>query len=158
MKWVYETKLNPDETIQRQDWSLKAYSQQPIINYNEAFAQVACLDTIGVLLALTTQKGWNIYQLDVKLTFLNGVLEEEIYVESQGFINNGNKGKVLRLKKSLYGLKQAHRPWYNKIINTSSIMDLEGARVSQHYILRHKVNFISLSPCMLMILSIQETI
>ena len=59
---------------------------------------------------------WNIYQPDGKSTFLNGVLEEEIYVEQpQDFINKGSEGKVLRLKKALYGLKQAPRAWCRKI-------------------------------------------
>ena len=102
MKWVYKTKLNPDGTIQKHKAKLvaKGYSQQPGINYNETFAPVARLYIIRALIALAAQKGWNIYQLDVKSVFLNGVLEEEIYVEQpQGFINKGNEGKVLRLKK-----------------------------------------------------------
>jgi len=65
---------------------------------------------------LAAQKGWNIYQLDVKSAFLNGVLEEEIYIKQpSGFLIEGKEGKVLRLKKALYGLKQAPRAWYNKI-------------------------------------------
>jgi len=118
VKWVYKTKLNPDGTIQKHKAILvaKGYSQQPRIDYNETFAPVARLDTIRALIALAAQKGWNIYQLDVKSTFLNEVLEEEIYVEQpQGFINKGNEGKVLRLKKALYDLKQAPRAWYSKI-------------------------------------------
>jgi len=102
VKWVYKTKLNPDGTIQKHKAKLvaKGYSQQPGINYNETFAPVARLYIIRALIALAAQKGWNIYQLDVKSVFLNGVLEEEIYVEQpQGFINKGNEGKVLRLKK-----------------------------------------------------------
>ncbi|RDX73148.1 hypothetical protein CR513_47280, partial [Mucuna pruriens] len=118
VKWVYKTKLNPDGTMQKNKARLvaKGYSQQPRIDYNEKFAVVARLDTIRALIALTTQKGWSIYQLDVKFVFLNGVLEEEIYVDQpQGFINKGNEGKVLRLRKALYGLKQAPRAWYNRI-------------------------------------------
>jgi len=118
LKWVYKTKLNSDGTIQKHKARLvtKGYSQQPGINYNETFAPVARLDTIRALIALAAQKGWNIYQLDVKSAFLNGMLEEEIYVEQpQGFINKGNEGKVLRLKKALYDLKQAPRAWYSKI-------------------------------------------
>lgn len=117
VKWVYKTKLNPDGTIQKHKARLvaKGYSQQPGIDYNETFAPVARLDTIRALIALTAQKGWSIYQLDVKSAFLNGVLEEEIYVEQpQGFVK-GNESKVLRLKKALYGLKQAPRAWYSRI-------------------------------------------
>nr|KYP76790.1 Retrovirus-related Pol polyprotein from transposon TNT 1-94 [Cajanus cajan] len=110
VKWVYKTKLNPDGTIQKHKARLvaKGYSQQPRVDYNETFSPVARLDTIRALIALAAEKGWNIYQLDVKSAFLNGVLQEEIYVEQpQGFITKGNEDKVLRLRKALYGLKQA---------------------------------------------------
>ena len=83
VKWVYKTKLNSDGTIQKHKARLvaKGYSQQPRIDYNETFAPVARLDSIRALIALASQIGWSIHQLDVKSTFLNGVLEEEIYVE-----------------------------------------------------------------------------
>jgi transposase InsO family protein len=118
VKWVYKTKLNPDGSIQKHKARLvaKGYSQQPGVDYNETFAPVARLDTIRALIALAAQKRWSIYQLDVKSAFLNGVLEEEIYVEQpQGFVVKGNEGKVLRLRKALYGLKQAPRAWYSRI-------------------------------------------
>ena len=69
-----------------------------------------------MLLALAAKKDWKIYQLDVKLAFLNGYLEEEIFVEQpEGFAVKGKEDKVSRLKKTLYGLKQAPRAWYNRI-------------------------------------------
>ena len=77
---------------------------------------MARLDTIRALVALAAQNHWKIYQLDVKSAFLNGYLEEEIYVEQpQGFEVQGKEDKVLRLKKALYGLKQAPRAWYSRI-------------------------------------------
>ncbi|CAL2268488.1 unnamed protein product [Prunus armeniaca] len=77
---------------------------------------VARLDTIRALVALAAQKKWKIYQLDVKSAFLNGELEEEIYVEQpQGFIEQGGENKALKLKKALYGLKQAPRAWNSLI-------------------------------------------
>ncbi|RZC09022.1 Retrovirus-related Pol polyprotein from transposon RE1 [Glycine soja] len=118
VKWVYKTKLNPDGTTQKHQARLvaKGYSQQPRIDYNETFALVARLDTIRALIALASHKGWSIHLLDVKSAFLNGVLEEEIYVEQpQGFVSEGKESKVLRLRKALYGLKQAPRAWYSRI-------------------------------------------
>jgi len=118
VKWVFKTKLNPDGTIHKHKARLvaKGYSQQLGVDYNETFALVARLDTIRTLIALTTQKGWSTYQLDVKSAFLNGVLEEEIYIEQlPGFVVKGQEAKVLRLKKALYGLKQAPCAWYNRI-------------------------------------------
>ncbi|KAL0393153.1 UNVERIFIED_CONTAM: Retrovirus-related Pol polyprotein from transposon RE2 [Sesamum radiatum] len=94
----------------------KGYSQLPGIDYTETFAPVARLDTIRALIAIAANKKWKIYQMDVKSAFLNGYIDEEIYVEQpQGFIAKGSEEKVLRLKKALYGLKQAPRAWYSRI-------------------------------------------
>ncbi|KAL0332223.1 UNVERIFIED_CONTAM: Retrovirus-related Pol polyprotein from transposon TNT 1-94 [Sesamum calycinum] len=90
--------------------------RQRSIDYTETFAPVARLDTIRALIAIAANKKWKIYQMDVKSAFLNGYIDEEIYVEQpQGFIAKGSEEKVLRLKKALYGLKQAPRAWYSRI-------------------------------------------
>ena len=66
------------------------------------------METIRLVISLATQMKWKIYQLDVKSAFLNGYLEEEVYVEQPiGFVVKGHEDKVLRLKKALYDLKQA---------------------------------------------------
>ena len=76
------------------------------------FAPVARMETIHLLISLSAQMKWKIYQLDVKSAFLNGYLEEEVYVEQPiGFVVKGHEDKVLRLKKALYGLKQAPRAY-----------------------------------------------
>ncbi|KAL0358403.1 UNVERIFIED_CONTAM: Retrovirus-related Pol polyprotein from transposon RE2 [Sesamum angustifolium] len=118
VKWIYKTKLNADGSIQKHKARLvaKGYSQLPGIDYTETFAPVARLDTIRDLIAIAANKKWKIYQMDVKSAFLNGYIDEEIYVEHpQGFIAKGSEEKVLRLKKALYGLKQAPRAWYSRI-------------------------------------------
>ncbi|KAK4406351.1 Retrovirus-related Pol polyprotein from transposon TNT 1-94 [Sesamum angolense] len=118
VKWIYKTKLNADGSIQKHKARLvaKGYSQLPGIDYTETFAPVARLDTIRALIAIVVNKKWKIYQMDVKSAFLNGYIDEEIYVEQpQGFIAKGSEEKVLRLKKALYGLKQAPRAWYSRI-------------------------------------------
>ena len=72
-------------------------------------------DTIRMLFGLAA-RGWEIHQMDVQSAFLNGTLDEEIYVEQPlGFEKPGTEGKVLRLGKALYGLKQAPRAWYSKL-------------------------------------------
>ncbi|KAI5312594.1 hypothetical protein L3X38_041767 [Prunus dulcis] len=94
----------------------KGYSQKPGIDYNETFAPVARLDTIRTLIALAAQKDWKLFQLDVKSAFLNGVLDEEVYVEQpEGFELKNAGHKVYKLRKALYGLKQAPRAWYSEI-------------------------------------------
>ena len=86
------------------------------MDYSDTFAPVARLDTIRLLLAIAAQKSWKVYQLDVKSAFLNGFLQEEIYVEQpKGFVRKGEEDKVYLLKKPLYGLKQAPRSWYSRI-------------------------------------------
>ncbi|BBN69600.1 BURP domain-containing protein [Prunus dulcis] len=118
VKWVYKTKLNLDGSIQKHKARLvvKGYAQKPGIDFNETFAPVARLDTIRTLIALAAQKGWKLYQLDVKSAFLNGVLKEEVYVDQpDGFVTTNYEDKVYKLKKALYGLKQAPRAWYEEI-------------------------------------------
>ncbi|RVW37574.1 Retrovirus-related Pol polyprotein from transposon RE1 [Vitis vinifera] len=118
VKWVYRTKLNADGSVNKYKARLvvKGYSQVFGVDFSETFAPVARLDTIRMLLALTAQKGWKTYQLDVKSAFLNGYLQKEIYVEQpEGFQVKGQEEKVYLLKKALYGLKQAPRAWYSRI-------------------------------------------
>lgn len=118
VKWVYKTKLNLDGSVQKNKARLvaKGYAQKPGIDYNETFAPMARLDTIRTLIALAAKNNWKLYQLDVKSSFLNGVLEEKVYVDQpDGFIVQGVEDKVYKLHKALYGLKQAPRAWCGEI-------------------------------------------
>jgi hypothetical protein len=88
VKWVYRTKQNADSSINKYKARLvvKGYAQVFGVDFLETFALVARLDTIRLLLALYAQKNWKVYQLDVKFAFLNGYLQEEIYIEqTRGF-------------------------------------------------------------------------
>ena len=118
VKWVYRTKLNVDGSVNKYKAKLvvKGYSQVFGVDFSKTFAPIARLDTIRMLLALTTQKGWKTYQLDVKFAFLNCYLQEEIYVKQpKGFQVKGQEEKVNLLKKALDGLKQAPRAQYSRI-------------------------------------------
>ena len=69
-----------------------------------------------MVLALAAQKGWSVYQLDIKSVFLHGELKKDVYVEQPlGYIQKGKEERVYKLKKTLYGLKQAPRAWYSRI-------------------------------------------
>ena len=118
VKWVYRTKLNPNGSVNMHKVRLivKGYAQMFGVDFFDTFAPVARLDTIRMLLALAAQQGWVIHQMDVKSAFLNGYLEEEIFVEQpEGFVFSRQDEKVYRLKKALYGLKQAPMSWYRRI-------------------------------------------
>ncbi|CAL2229031.1 unnamed protein product [Prunus armeniaca] len=120
VKWVYKIKLNLDGIVLKNKARLvaKGYAQNPGLDYNETYAPVTRLDTIRTLITLAAQKSWKLYQLDVKSAFLNGVLQEEVYVEQpKGFVVKGKEEKVYNLHKALYGLKQAPRAWYGDIDN-----------------------------------------
>lgn len=110
VKWVFKTKYKPSGEVERLKARLvvKDYKQKPGIDYYEVFAPIARLDTIHMVIALVAQKKWQVHQMDVKFAFLDGFLEEELFVEQpEGYVQHGQEDKVLKLKKALYGLKQA---------------------------------------------------
>ena len=85
-----------------------------------------------LLLALAAQEGWQVHHMDVKSAFLNGELEEEVYVkQSDGYVKKGREHLVMRLKKALYGLKQAPRAWYTKL--DKCLRSLDFTRSSQEH-------------------------
>jgi hypothetical protein len=98
---------------------VKGYAQQHGIDYDEVFAPVARLDSVRLLIALAAHEGWEVHHMDVKSAFLNGDLQEEVYVEQPaGFVIAGKEHKVLKLHKALYGLHQAPRAWNSKLDGT----------------------------------------
>ncbi|GKV27388.1 hypothetical protein SLEP1_g36561 [Rubroshorea leprosula] len=118
VKWVYKVKKNAQGKVEKYKarFVAKGYIQEYGIDYDEVFAPVARLETIQLIISLAAQNNWKIYQMDVKFTFLNGYLEEEVYVQQPlGYVVKGHEDKVLKLKKALYGLKQAPRAWYSHI-------------------------------------------
>ena len=95
---------------------VKGYKQKLGIDDYEVFAPVARMDTIRIVIALAAQEKWKIHHMDVKFVFLNGFLNEEVFIDQPvGFVKKGDKDKVLRLNKALYGLKQAPRAWYTRV-------------------------------------------
>ena len=94
----------------------KGYNQEEGIDYDETYALVARLEAIRLLLAFACIMNFRLFQMDVKNAFLNGCIEEEVYVEQPlGFVDHEHPDYVYKLKKELYGLKQAPRSWYDRL-------------------------------------------
>ena len=95
---------------------VKGYCQQEGIDYEETFAPVARLEVVRIFLAYAASKNFQVYQMDVKCAFLNGELEETVYVEQPpGFVNEKFPDHCYILDKAVYGLKQAPRAWYETL-------------------------------------------
>src|SRR5438128_3723336 len=120
-KWVFKKKLRPDGTIEKYKARhvAKGYTQKEGEDFFDTYSPVARLTTIRVLLSLATSHGLIVHQMDVKTAFLNGELEEEIYMEQpDGFVVKGEERNVCKLLKSLHGLKQAPKQWHEKFDRT----------------------------------------
>ncbi|CAI7870466.1 unnamed protein product [Closterium sp. NIES-53] len=114
-KWLFKIKSDADGKIERYKSRLVAlYQQKEKVDYKELFDPVVKPTTLRTLLAGAAIKGWVVKQMDVTTAFPNGVLEEEIFMAQPEGFDDGS-GKVLRLKKALYGLNQAPRQWYLKL-------------------------------------------
>src|SRR5262249_46094582 len=114
-KWIFRKKLRPDGSIDKYKARLvaKGFKQKEGIDYFDTYSPVARMTTIRVLVALASIYDLKIHQMDVKTAFLNGELEEEIYMDQpEGFVASGNEHKVCKLVRSLYGLKQAPKQWH----------------------------------------------
>nr|GEU97790.1 retrovirus-related Pol polyprotein from transposon TNT 1-94 [Tanacetum cinerariifolium] len=118
LKWIYKVKLDELGGILKNKACLVScgYRQEEGIDFEESFASVARIKAIRIFLAYAAHKNMVIYQMDVKTTFLNGNLREEVYVsQPDGFVDLDNPNHVYKLKKALYGLKQASRAWYDML-------------------------------------------
>ena len=94
----------------------KGFSQKEGIDQEEKFSLVARYTSIQVVISFVAQMGWQIHKMDVKTTFLNSELKEEVYIEQpEGFVAHNKETHVCRLKKALYKIKKAPRAWYEQI-------------------------------------------
>ncbi|GJS79307.1 zinc finger, CCHC-type containing protein [Tanacetum coccineum] len=134
LKWVFKTKKDANGNIIKHKARLvaKGYIQQHGIDFEEVFAPVARMETIRLLLAIAANNKWEVHHLDVKSAFLHGDLKEEVYVtQPEGFVKRQDNGKVYRLIKALYGLRQAPRAWNIKLDNTLKSLDFKKCALEQ---------------------------
>lgn len=116
-KWVFTVKCKADGSIERYKARLvaKGFTQTHGLDYQETFAPVAKVNSIRILFSLAANCGWSLHQLDVKNAFLNGYLDEEVFMEPPpGFEHLVGRGRVCKLIKSIYGLKQSPRAWFER--------------------------------------------
>nr|GEY68132.1 Gag-Pol polyprotein [Tanacetum cinerariifolium] len=118
LKWLWKNKKDKDQTVIRNKARLvaKGYAHEEGIDFEESFAPFACLEAVWIFIAYAAHKPFPIYQMDVKMAFLNGPRKEEVYVaQPDGFVDPDHPEKVYRLRKPLYRLKQAPKAWYDKL-------------------------------------------
>ena len=118
VKWIFKLKLKPNGEVAKHKARLVArgFMQKAGMDYFEVYAPVARLETVRLIVAITCGSNWPMHHLDVKSAFLNGPLDEEVYVtHPPGFKIKGKENMVYKLYKTLYGPKQAPRAWNKRI-------------------------------------------
>ena len=146
-KWVYSIKSNSHGYPIRYKARLvaKGYAQQAGIDYGETFAPVVTLTSIRMVLSLSVHLDLQVHQMDVKSAFLNGKLDEVVYMEQPpGYIET--PGRVCKLQKALYGLKQAPRAWNQEIHQTFSDMGFKRSQGDPSFYFKHSSDAITLVP------------
>ena len=155
-KWVFTVKVNPDGSMARLKARLvaKGYAQTYGVDYSETFSPVAKLSFVYLFISLAATYSWALHKLDIKNAFLCGDLHEEVYMEQPpGFVAQGEFGKVCKLRKSLYGLKQSPCAWFGRF---STVVTEFGLRRSSY---DHSVFFTSsTSGCILLVVYVDDIV
>lgn len=116
---MFSVKYRVDGSIERHKARMvsEGFIQTHCLDYQETFAPEAKINSIRILLFVATNYSWPLYQLDIKNAFLNGSLEEEVFMDlPPSFEKELGNGKVCRLVKALYGLKQSLRAWFGRVV------------------------------------------
>ncbi|GKA27780.1 retrovirus-related pol polyprotein from transposon TNT 1-94 [Tanacetum coccineum] len=141
LKWIYKVKLDELEGILKNKARLVAcgYHQEEGIDFEESFDLVARLEAIRIFLVFAAHMNMVAYQMDVKTAFLNGNLREEVYVsQPDGFVDPDNPNHVYKLKKALYGFKQAPCVWYDMLYSFLISQDFSKGSVDPTLFIRRE--------------------
>jgi hypothetical protein len=141
-KWVFTKKMNDVGQVKKFKSRLvvKGYSQVEGVDFSEIFSPVAKLTSIRILMSLAVTLDLDIEQMDVKIVFLHGDLEEEIYMrQPEGFVVKGKQELVCKIKRSIYGLKQSPRMWYHNFYTYILSLGFVRSKVDHYIYLRKKV-------------------
>ncbi len=121
-RWVFDLKSDGRKKARL---VAKGFSQVEGVDYDEIFSPVVRFETVRMMIALAALKKWHITGLDVKTAFLYGELDEELYMEQpEGFKLKGQERKVMRLKRAIYGLKQAALAWWKALDKSMAALGL----------------------------------
>ena len=113
-KWIFKKKTdaNGNVTVYKAQLIMKGFRQVQGVDYDETFSPVAMLKSVRIMLEIAAFYNYEIWQMDVKTTFLNGFLKEELHMmQPEGFVDPKGANKVHKLQRSIYGLVQASRSW-----------------------------------------------
>jgi hypothetical protein len=140
-KWVFKHKMNPDGTLERYKarWVVRGFHQRPGIDFGETFSPVIKPATIRTVLTLIASKGWPANQLDVSNAFLHGNLREQVYSKQPtGFVDPARPNDVCLLSRSLYGLRQAPRAWFDRFVAHVTSLGFTQSRADTSLFVYHK--------------------
>ena len=133
-KWIFKTKRDSKGNVEKYKTRpvAKCFTQKESIDYKETFSPVSSKDSLRIILALVAHYDLEFHQMDVKTAFLNGDIDETIYMKQpENFVSGDAGAMVCRLKKSIYGLKQASRQWYHKFHKVVSSFGFESNIVDE---------------------------
>ncbi|PNX93258.1 histone deacetylase, partial [Trifolium pratense] len=139
-KWVFRVKENPDGTINKYKARLvaKGFLQTPGFDFTETFSPVVKPVTVRIILTLAVTYKWSVKQIDINNAFLNGLLQEEVYMTQPTGFESSDKSLVCKLHKSLYGLKQAPRAWYERLTQTLVQMGFSASKCDPSLLVHHQ--------------------